>query len=165
MKEEIKRIIIRDIESIYDIIDANILANQYEPSERGAGTMTHPDIRNDSIIRLKMFVISILDRFGIEEHMDDKSVGEILKEFGEIKEPKLSDMAKYCELEELYDESWSDADACPKHLYVYHYYRHKPTGRMIEVFVDQSRDGDIDLDFEAREVVKKEVVTYRYEGI
>ncbi len=153
MKLELKKEIISGIEDLYGDIESEIANNQYEPSERGAGTATREDTVVDNIEAMKDFIITVLKKFGIEENMDDLTFEEVLEQIN------ASNKWDFDELNEL--EERSDVDSNPKHVYKYTYFEHIKSKRIIEVCVD-SNDYEDEL-MHKKEVKKVEKIIHTYE--
>lgn len=158
MEKAIKDKINKLIEDEYSSIESEITGNQYEPSERGAGTATREEVHEDSQEGLRVMVLEILKLFGINESMEDYTFDEILKEVN----CDNFNLDSYSELKEL--ETTKDADSDPKYVYKYTYYLHMKENRTMELCV---QDGGEHADnfMHLCEVKKVERIVTSYESI
>lgn len=141
-------------EDVLGDIENEINNNQFEPSERGTGTMTREETSEDCVNGLEVFALEVLEMFGIKETMKDKTFDEILKEIDSTP-PDEFDELKFLETKR-------DSEREPKYTYVMNYYLHTKENRIIETTM-QTYKGEESGNLEAQEVEKKEVITYEYQ--
>ena len=158
MKNKLKNKVRKIIEDYCDSAEQQITDNQYEPSERGAGTMTDERTCEDIATQTEAMVLSVLELFGVKENMKDLSFEELLEEI----DSNNFNLDEYDELKEL--DTVRDSNSDPKYIYKCVYYLHKKENRTIELCVQDGGEHQ-DNFMHALEVKKVEVVTNEYQAI